>query len=315
MLSSCASISATWPRRKKLRKRTSLPRPQVRSRRRDREFQRQQRLRGWARSQLQLRLPRPLRHLSPGSRRLLPPHRGPHGLPHRQHVPQPIQPVPLQRRQGPERRPSRRAHHQWRRDPLRHRPRRGLDQEYRCDLQRPARHPALRWLLVRRQQRPARRALAAHRHLVNVILYVRGPLRVLPDKAAPARRKACARVEHHNNFVRVARLKVAPAALQASVPADLLRDSRSVLAAVDRVGVTIKRRSARNVLAREFRKLSRASRSMHANRRRVAGHSSKSDMRKVNASCIRFVHAQVWDRAGAQLPSSRLFRSNVSHAL
>jgi hypothetical protein len=129
------------------------------------------------------------------------------------------------------------------------------------------------------------------------------------------RRKACARVEHRNNFVRVVRLKVAPVALRASVPADLLRDSRSALAAVDRVGVTIKRRSVRNVLVREFRKLSRASRSMHANRRHAAGHSSKSDMRKVNASCIPFVHAQVWDRAGAQLPSSRWLQSNVSHAL
>ena len=99
-------------------------------------------------------------------------------------------------------------------------------------------------------------------------------------------------MEPHNNFVRVARLKAAQAALRASVLADLLRGSRSVPEAVDRVVVTIKRRSARSVLARGSLKPNRASHFMLANRRHVDGRSSKSATRKVNANCIRFVREQ-----------------------
>lgn len=126
---------------------------------------------------------------------------------------------------------------------------------------------------------------AAPLHLANDILYVPALLRV-QDKAVPAPRKACGRAERRNNFVRVARLKAAQAALRASVLADLLHGTRSVPEAVDRAVVTIKRRSARSVLARVFLKPNRASHSMLASRRHAAGRSSKSDTRKVNASCI-----------------------------
>ncbi|MGA7917033.1 MAG: hypothetical protein WCA00_17490, partial [Candidatus Acidiferrales bacterium] len=111
--------------------------------------------------------------------------------------------------------------------------------------------------------------------------------------AVQARRKACVLVEHRNSTDPAVRRRDVLAALPVNVLADLLHVSRNapVVAAVQ-AGAIIKLRLAGSDPVQEYRKLNRASRSMHANQRRAAVRSSRNDMRKASASCIRCVREQ-----------------------
>ena len=122
------------------------------------------------------------------------------------------------------------------------------------------------------QQRLALRGLLAHLRLCNVI---RVPLRLLQarGKRVPVRRKACGRlVVRHNSIVRAARRRGVPVGRPVSVPADRLRGSHNVPAAVAGQGAaTIRDRSARSAPAREFPRPSQASRFMRVSRQRAGG--------------------------------------------
>ena len=309
MPSWCASISATSLRRKKPRKRTSLPRLRARSLRPGRVFRRpRRRLPLWLPSPR--RLPRLRRQQDPEvcrqvlrllleSRVLSTCHRQ-RRL--REFVPQLSRPALRPLRRGPELFRPRHRHRLLRlRDQLEQHLRHqhpGL--ACRCVLQDPARCRERLWERVLRLQRPVHHVLREHRLPRNDFLSVPAPLRVRA-KAVPARLRACVQLERHNSIARVARRKVVLAAHPASVPAGRLHDSRRVLAVVAvRAVVTIKLPWAGSVPAREYQKLNRASRSMPANLRRVAGHSSRSVTRKASASYIQFDLVQAWARAAAQ---------------
>ena len=128
------------------------------------------------------------------------------------------------------------------------------------------------WEHVLQQQRLALCGLLAHLRLCNVI---RVPVRLLQArrKRVPVRRKACARlVVRHNSIVRAARRRGVPVGRPVSVPADRLRGSHNVPAAVaGQVAATIKDQSERSVPEREFRRPNRASRSMRASPQHADG--------------------------------------------
>jgi hypothetical protein len=169
-----------------------------------------------------------------------------------------------------------------------HRPDRGL--EFLCGLRARLEpfhreHDLLRRLLELR-------ALPARRQTCNAIQLVQADLRQDRDKCVPARRKECVRRERRNNIARVVRRRVVPVARLVNAPVDRRRVSHLAPAGVVPVDATIKRLSARNAPALEFRRPNRASRFMHASPPHEAGRSSKSATPKVSASCIQFVRVR-----------------------
>lgn len=174
---------------------------------------------------------------------------------------------------------------------------------YRCVPLDLARFPVHPWELALQLRHPVRHVLGELQHLRKDFRYVREPLRGRA-KAALARRKACVPAVHHNNIGQAAPRRAVREALRVNVPADLLRAFRNGPGVVPVVAI-IKLRWAVSVPAREYRKPNPASLCTRASPPHAGDRSSRSVMRKANASYIQFAREQELAPAVAQQRSNR----------